>query len=222
MVKTSDDRYTKKSSAPKRRRLNPDERRVELLEAALQVLRSRDPVDARVEDVTARAGAAKGTFYLYFPSWNDLLVAVRTHLLSSYINEMSRRWTDESANWWVSFEKECLYFVDYIVELGNLHQAIFHGPIADQPIEAELSANTLLSSLLNEGIESGHCRPVDVEAAAPLLFSVLHTTADGILHEGDKQQKTASLIELLRAWLLVPTPNHEEAVKALGGSPKLR
>ena len=67
-----------------RRRLKPAVRRSELLDAALRVLRSKGPAKVRVEDVTRAAGAAKGTFYLYFSSWEDLLVAVREHLLSTY------------------------------------------------------------------------------------------------------------------------------------------
>ena len=43
----------------KGRRLLPDVSGVELLEAAMKVLRNRGPMNARVENVTDAAGAAK-------------------------------------------------------------------------------------------------------------------------------------------------------------------
>lgn len=189
----------------KRRRLAPAVRRSELLDAALRLLRSRGPTKLRVEDVTRAAGAAKGTFYLYFASWNDLLVAVRDRLLSSHASEAEARLAATTGSeWWEAIESECVRFVDYVLELGDLHQAIFHGPIADRPIDAALSAEALIARLLRAGIEAGACRPVSVGAAAPLLFSVLHTTADEIARSGDRERRIESMLDLLRAWLRTP------------------
>lgn len=191
----------------KRRRLRPEARRVELLEAALSVLRSRGPMNARVEDVTEAAGAAKGTFYLYFSSWEDLLVEVRAHILSKYVSEMQKRFAVEAlSDWWVAFEKECVHFVDFVEELGDLHKAIFHGPIADRPLDAAISSETVVSWMLRIGIESGACRNVEIDAAARLLFSVLHTTADNIAQTGDRERYLNSMFDLLRAWLRTPAP----------------
>nr|MBN2278543.1 TetR/AcrR family transcriptional regulator [candidate division Zixibacteria bacterium] len=206
MVKFTHGRRKKGGAGSKRRRLRPEARRIELLEAALSVLRSRDPINARVEDVTGAAGAAKGTFYLYFPSWEDMLVEVRAHLLSKYISEMQKRFAGEAlSDWWDTFEKECIHFIDFIVELGDLHKAIFHGPIADRPIDTAISSNTIITRILKTGIESGACRLVEIDASARLLFSVLHTTADSVVQTGDRKHYLNSMLDLLRAWL-APSP----------------
>lgn len=202
----------KKRTKPrvKRRRLEPAVRRSELLDAALRVLRSQGPTEVRVEDVTRAAGAAKGTFYLYFSSWNDLLVAVRDHLLSTYGSEVGTSLAAATpSEWWESIESECVRFVEFVLELGDLHQAIFHGPVADRPIDEEHSAEALIARLLHAGVASGACRPVDVKAVAPLLFSVLHTTADEIARSGGREQRIESMLDLLRAWLRTP-PKEEE------------
>jgi len=192
----------------KRRRLRPEARRLELIEAALSVLRSQGPINARVEDVTEVAGAAKGTFYLYFSSWEDLLIEVRAHLLSKYITEMQKRFPVEAlSDWWAAFEKECVYFVDFVEELGDLHKAIFHGKIADHPIDSPISSGTVVSWMLKTGIESGACRHVEIDTAARLLFSVLHTTADSIVQMGDRERYLNSMFDLLRAWLRAPGPS---------------
>ena len=189
----------------KRRRLQPAVRRSELLDAALRVLRSQGPTRARVEDVTRAAGAAKGTFYLYFPSWNDLLVAVRDHILSTYGAEVGARMAAATpSKWWQAMESECVRFVDFVLELGDLHQAIFHGPIADQLADASDATQALIAQLLRAGAAAGACRPVDADAAAPLLFSVLHTTVDEIARSGGREQRIELMLELLRAWLRAP------------------
>jgi AcrR family transcriptional regulator len=191
----------KPSSRPARRRLNPDARRAELLEAAIDVLRDLGPEEVRVEDVTRAAGAAKGTFYLYFTSWDDLLVAVRDYLISTYAAKVRARLGVDSAMPWTIIENECVLFVDYVVALGDLHEAVFHGPSANQPAGKQRSADVLIAKMLTMGIAAGSCRPVAVEMAAPLLFSVLHATADGIARTGDREARIESLLQLLRSWL---------------------
>jgi len=189
----------------KRRRLTPDARRVELLEAAIAVLRERGPADTRVEDITNAAGAAKGTFYLYFPSWDDLLVAVRAHILETYMSDTGRRFEAAAhTGWWDAFEYECVHFIDFILELGGLHEAVFHGPIADHLIDSTLSADALIVWILEEGIVLDACRPVDTAVAARLLFSVLHSTADGISQSGHRERALESMFDLLRRWLRMP------------------
>jgi AcrR family transcriptional regulator len=190
--------------------LEPAVRRSELIDAALRVLRSRGPTRVRVEDVTRAAGAAKGTFYLYFSSWDDLLVAVREQILSSYGSEAATRLAAAvPSEWWAAVESECVRFVDFVLELGDLHHAVFHGPVADRPIDADYSAEALIARLLSVGVEAGVCRPVDVDAVAPLLFTVLHKTADEIARSRDRERRIESMLDLLRTWLRAPAGEEE-------------
>ena len=64
------------TALPRRRK---DTRPAELLDAALDVFAEKGFAAARMEDIAARAGAAKGTLYLYFPSKEAVFEAlVRT------------------------------------------------------------------------------------------------------------------------------------------------
>lgn len=59
-----------------------DLRPAELLDAALDVFAEKGFTAARMEDIAARAGAAKGTVYLYFPSKEAVFEAlVRTAIV---------------------------------------------------------------------------------------------------------------------------------------------
>ena len=173
-----------------RRRLAPEARRRELLDAAIRILRDRGPTDCRVEDVTAEAGTAKGNFYRYFSTWDDLLVAVRDHLLDSYGDDMARRYADLAAiDWWVAVDEEIERFVELQLGLGGLHAAVFHGPAAEaRPIEKHRSATAMLARFLSAGITCGAFAPVDVEPTATLLFDVLHGAFDAIASGMDRHQ----------------------------------
>lgn len=194
-----------------RRRLTPGVRRSELLAAALKVLRNYGTANIRVEDVTREAGAAKGTFFRYFPSWDSLLLALRDYLLSTYGSDLRVRFTKvPAAGWWKAFEAECIRFVDFIIDLGGVHKAVFHGPIADRPRNPQYSSKALIAELLTAGIAAGQCRPVDVEIAASLLFSLLHATSDAIAQFGDREQRIDTTIELLRRWLRLRKGDDDE------------
>ncbi len=62
---------------PKRRTLlKPEDRRLQLLDAATWVFARRGYRNAGVSDIIARAGVARGTFYLYFESKHQIFLAV--------------------------------------------------------------------------------------------------------------------------------------------------
>jgi AcrR family transcriptional regulator len=182
-----------------RRRLSPDDRRREVLEAAIRVLRDRGPASCRVEDITAEAGTAKGNFYRYFRTWDDLLLAVREHLLDTYREELSRRFADRTdIDWWRVLDDETDRFLAFQLRLGGLHEAIFHGPAATaQPIEHDRSAASMLSSLLAAGIADGAFAPVDTDITATLLFDLLHGAADAIASGRDHDQVRRATLHLL-------------------------
>ena len=95
-----------------RRRLSPDVRRAELIDAALRVLRKRGGAASRVEDVTSAAFAGKGTFYLYFSSWEDLLVALRDRILDDFGAKLQARLAELSkVDWWTLLDELCAGFV---------------------------------------------------------------------------------------------------------------
>jgi AcrR family transcriptional regulator len=194
-----------------RRRLRPEVRRAELVEAALTVLKGRDPAEVRVEDITKAAGAAKGTFYLYFASWGELMAAVRDDVLGRYVGQLLDRFAavENSSQWWAALEEECARFVDFHLELGTVHKAIFHGWQLEHLPNPEYSEEQLISRILSQGIALGACRPVDPEMAAPLAFALLHTTADAICRAGQRGARLDALSAVLRSWLRVPE-NREE------------
>ncbi|HEU4699339.1 MAG TPA: TetR/AcrR family transcriptional regulator [Gemmatimonadales bacterium] len=64
------------NSTPARRRLAPEARRAELLEAAFQVFTELGFGRATLQDVADRAGVTKGALYHYFASKEELFLAL--------------------------------------------------------------------------------------------------------------------------------------------------
>jgi AcrR family transcriptional regulator len=69
------DRRERKERAHVRRRLSVDERRDELIDAALQLFSDRSPEDISIDDVAAAAGASRALVYHYFGGKHELYVA---------------------------------------------------------------------------------------------------------------------------------------------------
>ena len=63
--------------------------------------------DCRVEDITAEAATAKGNFYRYFPTWDDLLLAVREQVLDRYREEVRARYAGRSdVDWRAALDEQ--------------------------------------------------------------------------------------------------------------------
>lgn len=60
----------------KRSILHPDQRRQQLLEAAIWVFARKGYRNASITDIIARAGVARGTFYLYFKSKEQIFLDI--------------------------------------------------------------------------------------------------------------------------------------------------
>ncbi len=160
---------------------------------------------ARVSDVTAAAGVAKGTFYVHFPSWDDLVVAVRDHVGDGFRREVMHRAANiEGAAWQAFIENEAVLFIDALIAMGPLHEAIFHGPAAFKPTKARSSIVALIESLLKRGASDGAFAVDNTRAAALLLFSAWHATADAIAAKAGRTRHLEALRQLMRRWLSAP------------------
>lgn len=71
-----------------RRRLDPEQRRAEILRAAFACFSERGFAATRMEDVAARAGIAKGTVYLHFADKEELFTALVSGLASPILGEI--------------------------------------------------------------------------------------------------------------------------------------
>jgi AcrR family transcriptional regulator len=196
------------SAAPyrHRRRLQPANRRQELLDAAVRVLRQLGPDNCRVSDITAAAGTAKGNFYRYFPTWDDLLLAVRAHLIDRYGEEARQRYTGRAdIDWNAAIDDETDRFLTYQLGLAGLHEAVFHGPTSRaRPHGVDPQTAALIAWFLRAGTAAGAFANTDADATARLIFHLLHGAADEIAAGGDRQRIQQAALAIIHRALNPP------------------
>jgi AcrR family transcriptional regulator len=172
--------------APARQR-RKEARPQELLDAALALFVEKGFAATRAEEVAARAGASKGTLYLYFPSKEELFKAVVRSNLSALIAEgqqIADSFDGPTAEllrvlmraWWQRIGMTPAGGITKIIiaEVRNFPDlAQFY---ADEVVEP---AHRLIAGTLRRGIERGEFRAVPIDDAihalvAPSLFLAMY------------------------------------------------
>lgn len=172
-------------SPPRQRR--KEARPQELLDAALELFAEKGFAATRSEEVAARAGVAKGTLYLYYPSKEELLKAVIKQRLSNEIAAVAEhigQRQDSTANlltevltaWWIRVvdSPTSAVFKLVITEVRNFPE------IAEYYVrEVVEPGKQLVGRIVQRGIERGEFRPVDVPSAVlsiilPMIMLCLH------------------------------------------------
>jgi len=162
---------------PARRR--KETRPAEVLDAALDTFRARGFAATRMEDIAARAGISKGTIYLYFPSKEAVFEAlVRANIVpiierlqavmieatgpaTGQLRLLARSFATVSAD-------PRLVAIPRLVlaEAGNFpDMARFYRQ------EVVGRGLTLVTGILEHGIQAGEFRPLDAGLAARLFLA---------------------------------------------------
>lgn len=188
-----------------RRRLSPEARRTELIDAAIRLLHSGQQISNWAQAVTAEADAAKGTFYVYFASWEEMLLAVRERVLHNYATRLQHyAETTGPIDWWHALDTECDAAIDFIGQPGGLHEVVFHSTAALTPADDAHDLIAATGRLLRRAIDDGAFRAVDPHITATVLIAILHAAADAIAAGGPPLQWRQAIRDLTRRWLTPP------------------
>ena len=158
----------------------PEERRDELMNAAQRLFLKQGVAPTTVEQITSGAYVAKGTFYLYFSSKEDILGALGERfgqdllvsITAAIAEKPEQDWKGKLATW----AKACVTgYLDSI----RLHDIVFYG--SRPPTREGLVSNVIidhLSGLLKAGVDAGAWSIDDSGGTAVFLFSGLHGVVD--------------------------------------------
>ena len=177
-----------------RRRLRPQVRRLEIIEAAEKLLKKHGTA-VRVEDVVAEAKAAKGTFYAYFATWDDLLETIRSQKIAEVEKAAGPIMVfGPKTDWRAVLPSLAVILIDFIVASEGLHEALFHSAFTrnrPEPPHKRLAAR--LAQVLKAGMAAGAYAQLDPEPTGALVSAVIHETADQILAGADRARALAAL-----------------------------
>lgn len=177
----------------------PEERRDDLLDAAERLFLRQGVALTTIEQITVGASVAKGTFYLYFESKEDLRAALgerfaRDHLArtkAAVAKKAEDDWKGRLVAWATS---SISFYLDSI----RLHDVLFYE--GRTPSREGLVDNIVIDYLievLEAGSAAGAWSVGDVRATAVFLFSGVHGVVDDA-YTKEKQVNRGRLAEKLQ------------------------
>jgi len=158
----------------------PEERRGEIMRAARRLFLEKGVASTTIEQITSRAKVAKGTFYLYFSSKEDVLAALGDRygeellvgIKAAIAEKPDEDWQGKLAAW---ARASVSGYLDSI----RLHDILFYG---SRPHTREgLVDNVVIDhlfDLLQAGADAGAWSIDDARFTAVFLFSGLHGVVD--------------------------------------------
>ena len=223
----SDSKATPKvlDQARRRRAIKPpDDRRREILEAAIKLFRDRGFESTTVQAVAAEAGVAAGTVYLYFSSKEAILAALQEDFEAGLIDrvaEISEAVLAEEAQSGqdVSYEEVVARLIDGLVDFSLGRRDVAEvvarekgrlAVTADSPLPRG-ALTELLTRIVREGVRLGHIETADPEMSAYLLNLATSTAIGQAIAFEDEamlRRVVASAKELYIKALAPPEPRN--------------
>lgn len=161
------------------RRRRKEARPGELLEAALEVFTEHGFAAARLDEIAQRAGASKGTIYLYFESKEALFKAAVEAAITPALEAAEAVAADGTVpaaeslrrfvrRWWQATSETALAGLPklLVAESGNFPELArwFHDNVV-------FRAQRALAAIIARGVEGGEFRPVEPLVAARVVLA---------------------------------------------------
>lgn len=161
-----------------------DARRAAILEAASRIFARHGFQAARMEDIAAEAGVAKGTLYLYFKNKDDLVLGLLEQFFAVEFSALHAL-LDMPGSVRERLEQLATHLAQETLAMQDLLPIgyEFYAVAARRPdVRATLQAyfrqwRETIAALLQQGVERGELRPVDGDTAATALIALFEGTA---------------------------------------------
>lgn len=169
-------------SAPTRQpRTKPAEvRREELMDAAQALFLGKGFNETSVDEIVKGAGVAKGTYYVYFKTKDDVLAALRERFVSRFQERLQAAAGRHSPSDWVArFDGWIGAAVHAYLDERALHDLVFHQmhPAHDRLHQANPVVRDL-AELITQGAQAGAWTADNAHLVAVMVFSAVHGAVD--------------------------------------------
>jgi len=180
---------------------NPEERKIELIDAAIALFLEKGYEATAVSDIVKRVRVAQGTFYYHFKSKSEILEAVVDRFLSGMeaalaaISEKAEKTAvekiNEALNYLIEISAGNKELIEYLHEESN---AIMHDRIAKMTI-ARLAP--VFTVMVEKGVLSGefniHFPAETVEVILSALFWQFHQP--GVMEDKPRLERIKITLE---------------------------
>ena len=161
---------------------SPEDRRQDILDAAVRTFAEKGVSKSTVADIAEAAGVAKGTVYLYFGSKEHLLAALRDRHVDELLAHVSDLLSQAGqGDWWSLVDTTIESMADFMIEHEALMMVFMEeglsSDIAKVFPDVGSRVDAMFAAAIQQGIDAGACRTSDPE----LVATFFHHAFEGAL-----------------------------------------
>jgi AcrR family transcriptional regulator len=200
-------RHVKASKKRVRTRRNPEQRKLEIVDAAYDIFTETGYYESTVADIAERVGISKGTFYLYFESKFAIFDYLVNEKLALLLVEANVAEDPEDINTLedhlAALRRVAERLVDVFLEDPQLAQLMFFGSIAVSPelkgsVDKAIEfAADLTERYFKNGSEKGFIREdLDTRALSHGVNALIATAGRQICSSERPKETASAMIDL--------------------------
>lgn len=175
---------------PKKPRTKPAEERLDdLMNAAENLFLSKGFVNTTVSEIVLSADVAKGTFYHYFQSKNDIMEALRSRYMDWYLSHIQSA-LDSQKSASAKLKSWCENSIKYYVEKQNIHDMLFHDEYHGRSNDHETRAVEQIKAILAFGEKNKAWPELPHELMATMIYHSMHAAVDNLANSTEYDQYT--------------------------------
>ncbi len=185
--------------------MSKEERREELLAAARRVFAEKGFHEAKVGDIAASAGIAKGTVYLYFPDKRSLFVEIIDSLFLKFGAAILRVDTDGDVGAQIKHNIRAILSV-LVDDPDTMRMLFAHAVGVDPAFSAKIESfydglKTMLAESLKEGQELGIVADGDVRLYASFSLGALKEILMDVTTQPDGGRSREEIVDAVYSML---------------------
>lgn len=199
---------TTRGTAQHWRRTRPAEVRVDDLMSAAAALFIAKGIEATtIDDIVTRAGVAKGTFYHYFSTKADVIIALRARFTQDFLSRVAaaigERAVDDYAGRLSAWLRGAVG--TYLANV-ELHDVVFHDfPHHQRQSQEKDDVIAQVVGVLEDGRTAGVWAFPNARSAALIVFDGMHAVVDDAIVAGIRDpEPPCRLLEEMFTRMLAP------------------
>jgi AcrR family transcriptional regulator len=160
-----------------------EERRSQIIDAAIQVFSKLGFDAARMDDIVSASGLSKGTLYWYYKSKDEIILAILGYLFKQELKDMEALITAEGS----ASDRLMAFAETTAVNVTAIRRALpivyefyalgFRNKTVREGLKSYFQSYIdLMTPLIEQGVANGEFRPVDVHEAVLTAGALLEGT----------------------------------------------
>ena len=156
-----------------------DERHAEILEISLRLFIEHGQKETTVNAIVKAVNIAKGTFYHYFESKDDLILTLRANYMRGFMTLTADYIAQcKSSDWHGKIHAWCMGSIQHYYDHKAEHDALFHQSHHIEDHQDRTIVVRFLENLIAEGNDVNAWNVASPDLAALLIYHGMHLALD--------------------------------------------